>query len=374
MLALHDLVEMQRELSTADVLSVYIAAEEHDPTERSSWRMRLTARLDSVAEELEGEDREAFQDARRLLEAELEPHRGFLPGRGWVAFVTRDRVRHCAEVPAPMPDLVRWQQGMVIGPFLRALKQSRAVMVVLIDRLRARVLRYERGVLTETVDHRADEFIDDLTDRNMSKRAAGHSGVRGETATDAADRILRIEFERLLKHVVNQLNIAGDMLVVLGGPTKSVTALQKELEREAGERLVIEPSLHLTMSAAEIQPLLETAISGLTQRLQAMEVRRVVDAAGAGGLGALGVAPTTAAAELGQIDRLLLTSRFTTEHEARAEQLIAQTLDHAGRVELIADEAGVLLEENGGGVGAVLRFVAPRALAASDAASGDGQE
>ncbi|HEX6135530.1 MAG TPA: hypothetical protein VFZ24_16280 [Longimicrobiales bacterium] len=372
MLALHDLVEMQRKLSDASVLSVYIAAEEHDPTERSSWRMRLTAQLDRQEQELEGDVRDAFRAARRLLENELQPYRGFLPGRGWVAFVTPERVWHCEEVPAPMPDLVRWREGILIGPYLRALKQSRPVMLVLIDRRRARLLRYESGALTELVDHRADEFIDDLTDRNMSKRAAAHSGVRGETATDAAERILRLESERLLRFVVGELNIAGDVLVVLGGPTRSVAALEKQLEPEAGDRLQVEPALHLTMSAAEIQPLLESAVSRLTQRLQQSAVRQVMDAAGAGGLGTLGIEATAAAAVLGQIDRLLLTTRFVAEDEERAERLIAQALDHAATVELMTDEAGALLEESGGGVGAVLRFATPRVLAASDTGAREG--
>ena len=45
---LQNLADARRELAGHDVLSVYIAADEHDPTERRSWRMRLTARLDAV--------------------------------------------------------------------------------------------------------------------------------------------------------------------------------------------------------------------------------------------------------------------------------------------------------------------------------------
>jgi hypothetical protein len=197
--------DLRRNLSQQNVLSVYISAEEHDPTQRTTWRMRLKQQLDSVEAGLEGDSREEFRAARRLLDVALQPFTGFLPGRGWSAFVTAEHVWHCGEEPAPMPDVVRWRRGPLLGPVLRGAKQSRDVLVILIDSRRARILKYRGGELDERVDERADAFIDDLTDRNMSKRAATSSGVRGETATDAADRILRVETERLVKQVADDV-------------------------------------------------------------------------------------------------------------------------------------------------------------------------
>src|SRR5690606_35514095 len=108
---LQGLTDIRRQLADTNVLSIYISAEEHDPTERLSWRTRLDSQLDRMAQRLDGGAREQFTDARRNLELALRPVKGFLSGRGWAAFATADRVWEVGEVPAPMPDLIRWRRG-----------------------------------------------------------------------------------------------------------------------------------------------------------------------------------------------------------------------------------------------------------------------
>ncbi len=369
MLSLEKLGELQRTLAEQDVLSAYIAADEHDPTERSSWRRRLDAQLDAIGDALDREARKPFTAARALLDEELDPYQGFLPGRGWVAFVTPESVALCTEVPAPMPDLVRWRRGAVLAPLLRALRQNRPILAVLVDSRRARVLRYVAGRLAEDVSHRADTFIDDLTDRNMSKRAATATGVRGETATDAADRIQRMEMERLVKQVADRVHdaVASDTLVVLGGPTTAVAALQKLLSPDAGERLVVQESLALLMTPAQIQEIVEREASALTQRLQAALVQDVLDRAGPGGRSVLRAHETAKACRMSQVARLLLSTDFITTHGDEAENLIALALAQGGTVELVSGDAAALLDRAGGGVGAQLRFVPAKSGAEASA-------
>jgi hypothetical protein len=352
------ITELHRELGDEQVLSVYIAAEEHDPAERTSWRNRLTAGLDREEAALDGDARSEFLRARDHLTARLRPYPGFLPGRGWVAFVTAEGARLATEVPAPMPDLVRWRRGPVLGPWLRAVKQERPILITLVDSRRARLLRYHAGELSEEVDYRAHGFIDDLTDRNMSKRAAQRSGVRGETATDAADRILKQETERLLKRVAEKVRADGkDAFLILGGPATAVAALEKLLQEPTGERVLVEPSLHVTMSMPELKAATEPLASALTRRLQRTLVQDVLDLAGAADRGVLGLAGSSSAGALGQIELLLLTPRFLQEQEEDAEQLIALTLGRGGAIDVVAGEAASLLDSRAGGVAARLRFV-----------------
>ena len=370
MMLLHDLARMRSELAGRDVLSVYIAAEEHDPTERFSWRMRLDAGLDALQRSVAPGAMAGFMAARRQLEIELRAYRGFLPGRGWAAFVTADRVWYCAELPAPMPDLVRWRRGPVLGPYLRALKQSRPAVIALVDSRRARVLEYRIGELTETADLRADGFIDDLTDRNTSKRAATHSGVRGETGTDAADRILRQEADRMLKEVANRVREAGpDAFVILGGPTAAVAALRTLLHPDGGDRIVTEPALHLTISLPDMQPIVEGAVSALTSTLQMGAAAEVLDEVRPGGLGAAGIQQTVDACALGQVERLFLTPSFLSSDEDAAEDLIALTLEYGGDAELLSSAAAELLDAKCGGTAARLRFARRGGLASADASS-----
>jgi hypothetical protein len=357
MAVLSSLGELRSELTGDDVLSVYIAADEHDPAERSSWRLRLASALDQVQRTVQPESIDAFAAARSHVEEGLEAFRGYLPGRGWVAFATVDALRHSMQLPAPMPDLVRWRRGPVLAPYLRALKQNRPIMIALVDARHARLLHYRGGEMTEDSDMRADRWIDDLSDRNMSKRAGTHSGVRGVTCTDAAERVLSRETELLLKDVARQLLAAGDSaLLVIAGPTAAVALLQKLLEPVAGARLIIEPSLHLRMSTAEVRPVLERAVSDQTQRLQLDEVSDVVERTGAGGRGALGTQPVRHACEHGQVERLIVTQRFMESFSEDVEALIAATVEHAGDAELVGGPAAELLDEAGAGVGALLRY------------------
>jgi len=359
MLNLETLGEIQQTLAGEKVLTAYIAAEERDPTERSSWRRRLAAGLDTLAGDLDDNERRSFDTARALLETELKPHKGFLPGRGWVAFVTPERVAVCTDVPAPMPDLVRWRDGAVLGPLLRALKQNRPVLTVLIDSRRARVLRYAGGELSEEAAYRADTFIDDLTDVNGSKRGGTRTGMRGETGTDAAERIQREEMERLVRMVADELRpkIDSDTLVLIGGSPGAETTLQKLLQPLADGRIALDTSLHLDMTPAQLKPVVERTASQLSQQGQLALVRDVVDSAGSHGRGMLHAHTIERASRVGQVDTLLLSMNFLRTKEDQAEELITLTLTRGGDVVLVSDEAAELLDHEGAGVGARLRYI-----------------
>src|SRR5690606_19072343 len=359
MLTLEQLGEIQQTLAGGRVLTAYIAADESDPSDRSSWRRRLNAGLENIEQGLEGDERKAFAAARKLLEAELEPHRGFLPGKGWVAFVTPERVALCTEVPAPMPDLVRWRDGAVLGPLMRALKQKRPVLTVLIDSRRARVLRYVEGELTEATSYRADTCIDDLTDINSAKRGGTRSGMRGEAASDAAERIHRGETERLARPLAGalrpQINTATRLLS--GGTPAAETALRKALEPLAGDRMTLDTSLHVNMTPAQLQPVVERTASELSRQRQLARVRYVVENAGGNGRGMLHAHAIERACRNGQVDTLYISTNYLRTKEDQAEDLISLALTRGARVELVGEEAADLLDHEGGGVGARLRFV-----------------
>jgi hypothetical protein len=346
-------------LAQERVLSVYLSAADTDPALRQTWRLRLAHLLDELAASVAEDERVEVDRARGHLERELAGVSGFLPGPGWLALATRESVRWLGAVPAPTPDLARWRQGVAMAPLLRALQQMRPVIVALVDSRRARVLRYEQGVLEEVADRRADTYIDDLTDRNASKRASTHTGARGETATDAADRILKREMEQMLDAVAEiVVKLTGDTgCVVVGGTDEAGAALRHRLAQSLdAARLTEVSSLYLTMTGPSLRTAVEEAASMLTQRKQAVLLSQVVDAARAGGRGALGLPDTRRAIEGGQVERLLVASGFARTHEADVETLVARCLDFGGSVEEVSGEAAADLEL--AGVAAQLRFAA----------------
>src|SRR5690606_23296947 len=147
------------------------------------------------------DERKAARSAVERLEGELERYSGLLPERGWVCFATADKVWYAGPSPAPMPDLARWEDGAHITPYMRALKQSRPITVVVADQRRARILEYLHGELNEENVLEAEMDIDSSSS-GSSKRAVTRSGMRGESPDDAAQRAGEVATERMLRDVV----------------------------------------------------------------------------------------------------------------------------------------------------------------------------
>jgi hypothetical protein len=368
MLTLDELRAMRGRTAGRPVLSVYLAAEEHDPAQRTAWRRRLDALLDAARAEADAAQRGQFDAARARVEDAVAPVTGFLPGPGWAAFAAPDTLLWHGSLPAPAPDRAAFRSGPLLAPALRSLKQARPVLLALVDERRARVFRYVAGAATETHDLRADPYIDDLSDANTSKRAATHSGVRGATATDAARRTLQIEMGRMLDDVAALvLELAGDDAIVLyGGSTEAAAGLRRRIAERLGDRADEDAGLYLAMPAPAVEAAIERLASRVSVRLQAAAVEEVLEHAGTAGRAVLGRDAAQRAAEAGQVDRLLLSRGFTAAAAEDAERLIGLTLDRGGDVEEVGGAAGALLDERAGGVGARLRYARPPAPAPAD--------
>jgi hypothetical protein len=362
MLTHEELVRLYRDNQSTQVLSVYLDAQATDPAQRSVWRKRLDQELSEAErglEQLPPEDREGFGGAVGLLRGELKGFDAFLPGKGWVGFATPDRVLYAETVAVPMPDLVRWERGLRVAPYVRGLKQARTVVVVLIDRRRARLFEYRDGVVSELPGVVADTDVGDLTDVGVGKRGATHSGVRGQTGSDAAQRFLDAGSERMIKGLMETLEtrLAGDGFLVLGGTPETISAMTQHASSYRTGRLLEQPSLHLDMSAAQVRDAAEAAASTLTRRLQGELVEDVVDQAHARGRGCLGREASEKALLEGRVDTLLLTRRFILGQPDFADHCVGAALDQQADVQELSGEPADTLDREGGGIGARLRFV-----------------
>ena len=103
----------------------------------------------------------------------------FLPHRGWVAFATADRLWYAQGLPAAMPDLVRWEPGIRVAPYVRALKQERPVMVALVDSRKARLFEHVDGEMRELDGLRADTFVGTSPTWGCARARRAASGQRG---------------------------------------------------------------------------------------------------------------------------------------------------------------------------------------------------
>jgi hypothetical protein len=357
----HDrLMELYRELRQQKVLSVYMDVDQRDPAERNKWRTRLEHEVSRRRKELNGQDGERgdFERAWEHLRGRLDGLGSFLPERGWVGFATPERVWYAEPVPVPMPDGVFWEDGIHVAPYVRGLKQSRPVVVLIVDSRRARIFRYQGGEASELEDCRADTFMGDLTDVGVSKRAASRSGVRGETSTDAGQRALDVSAQRMVKHAVDvAAGLAGsDAFLVLGGVTEAVARAEQELPRPLQARTTHAPQLYLEIGDAELEGVVERAASELTRRHQMDLLATVIEAAGHGGRACLGREETLKALEEMRVDTLLLSRTFIQAEGERADECVRAALAQDAAVEELSDAGAARLDAEGGGIGARLRY------------------
>lgn len=357
MLAPDQLVDLYRKTLQETVLSIYLDADQHDFGDRDKWRIALKTAVS--AQRAEADDPASFDRAYERLREFLDSNEnGFLSGRGWVGFATADQLLHTESVPIPMPNLVRWEEGLRVAPYARALKQARPVIAVLIDSRRARLLRYRMGTMTQLDYREADTYLGDLTDINVAKRPTNRSGVRGQTATDAAHRFLEVERDRLVGRVADEVrSAAGDKgLVVLGGADRSVSALQKELSELGDERMLAGAHLSFDLAEADLRQSVEAAASELSAREQVHAVERVVNDAHAEGDACLGDAETARAVGEGRVDTLYVSDAFRRREPDRVDHFEGAAFEQGADVVEVAGEAGETLEREGQGVGARLRY------------------
>jgi len=356
------LAELHRKWRQDKVLSVYLDGRAHDFSERKLWRKRLDHAVSDARRRLNGtapEELDAFEAAVQKVEAALAGYDQFLPDRGWVGYATSEELVHGQPVRVPMPDLVRWEDGIRVAPYVRALKQDRAVIGALVDSRRARVFEYRDGVMEEVKDLFMDAMTEDLTSISVSKRATSHSGVRGKTGTDAFQRSSEVESERLVKRLCEVLTerSGSDGLVVVGGTPEAATATIHHLPAGVRHRAIERGSTSVEMSDSEVQAMLEGAASEVNQALQAELLTEVLDQARSGGKGALGPRDVELALQEARVDTLLLTRSFIRGNGDYADRLVGMAFENGTEVEELSQEGGQRLDGDGEGVAARLRYV-----------------
>ncbi len=364
MLSRDKLIDLYRELREEYVLSVYIDGRVSEFSDRNLWKKRLERGVTQARERAQGQENgklEGFDDALSQIQEELGKHDGYLPNRGWVGFATPERVWYAEAVRVPMPDLVCWEPGIRVAPYVRALKQARPVITVLVDQRRGRIFEYLHGEIEEPTNVIAEEISGDLSDVSSSKRATSHSGVRGKTATDAAQKVLDVESDRLRKRLADKIaKMAGDHgYVVLGGTPEATAQLKEYFSPALQKRSLYASSLHLEMTPAQVRTASEDAASLLTQSRQEELLEEVVNQAHSGGKGALGPAAVQRALRESRVETLLLSRSFLRANPDFADHLVGHAFQQHADVEELSFDGAERLDREGEGLAARLRFRLP---------------
>lgn len=363
------LVQLYRELSDDTVLSVYLDVDQQDPAKRRAWKVRLDreASLEGRRIAEAGGDEDAFRAALEHIERALRDQ-GFVQGRGWVGFATPEGLRHHESLDVPMPDLVRWERGIRVAPYVRGLKRLRRIHVAVADRRRVRMFDLQGSSLVEGASLVSSQDLGDLSDSAMSKSGSRRSGVRGETASDQAQRVLDQESERLWKEAAERLveESGSEGFIVLGGTPEAVGRLESLLPDRVRHRTETSTSMHLDQSASEVLELVHSAASVLNKRLQGDLVDGVVDLARSGGKGVLGPDDTVVALKEMRVDTLLLSRNFLRDDPELADRAVGTALAQDAEVEEVSGPGAETLDLEAGGMGARLRYRVEEPAVAGD--------
>jgi hypothetical protein len=361
MLTRDQLADLNRGLQQEKVLTVYVDGMEKDPASRRVWRRRLAQELEREENRLhfaDSKDKEAFEAAQERVLKELDGFESFLPGKGYVAFATSEELHHAESLPVQVSTLVRWEAGARLAPYIRGLKQLRPMVTALVDGRRGRVFLYKEGEVTEVADLRSDTFLGDLSESASSGRASKHSGSRGETASDAAQKYLEVGTERMLKEVRELVNdLAGsDGFILLGGDHEALATLSPMMSSATDSRILENSSLWLEMSLAEVKAATAEAASALSKRRQEALLDQVREQAYSRGNGCLGGKDTVQALDNGSVDILILSRSFVEANPDYADRCVSKAFEQGADVRVFGGVPSEKLDELGGGVGARLRF------------------
>ncbi len=361
MLSPKQLGRLRRAVGGRPCLSVYVASGGTDPAAQGAWSRRLQNAVREERNRIQEdrpEDVDSFDRGWKLLEQRLPAGTGALGSPGWAGFAIGERVLHDTELRADVGTSVRWSEGPILTPYVRALSRVHTIVLVLVDARRARVFRRVDGRVIELDDRSVEVEEVEPDGPGMMKAARSTSGVRGETRRDAARRALSVATERLVRSVAKSLETLseGASALVLGGIERVASAVYEALPESLHGSVQHRPDLEISMSIAEIEAAMGSVLEQTVRRWEGDVLRSWGEDGRSRGLSLAGWNSAIRALDEGAVERLLLSTRLIEDHPDDAETLVSRVLDGAGDAVELTGEAGQRLDVEGGGIGVCLRF------------------
>lgn len=356
------LAELRRTLRDERALSVYLGHAAADPAQRGARQTELRRAVEAIRSSLTDQshsEREAFERSVAQIADALERELPGTHGLAWVGFATPERVHFADSVPAPMPTLVRWQRGIWAAPYVRALKQHRAVIVAIIDGVSASVYRYLAGTLIrieKLEEHPRGGHADRL---GAPPRQGFHPGTRGASAADLEAKGRVAARERVADEAAHRIaELAGDTgYVIVGGNAAAAHVLMHALPASVAPRAQFVPELGTRASDPDIRAAAERGARALRDSEDQARVARILEAVGAHGAAVSGSVAAMDAIGEGRAHEALLTEHFVNVNPVEAERAIELALDHGTELEIVTGVAAERLETAAGGIAVQLRFV-----------------
>jgi hypothetical protein len=365
MLTYKNLADLEKALRGRRVLSVYINGEEPDPAKRRRWRIDLRNSLNDIQSWLEGSphaEREAFLSCRRMLLEQFDAMRG-VRGPGWAGFYTTDGASHTGPVPAPVATMAIWSTGPCLTPYVRALKESRPVLVLVADSRKVRIFRYAMRAVAPVETVHAKARVEHPEHMSAPPRLGFHSGTRGAVGADEAQRELQDGTSHMLHLAAEKVaqHATDSAFVVVGGIPAVASALLRQLPVDLAQHAMHAERLDVHATKAEVAEVARQSASLMRDSEDLQRIDEALSGAASNGRGVTGSVATQRALEQGSVREVYFTQAFLENHTADAEAIVRLALGTQAEVAQVSGAAAARLDDVGGIV-ARLRYAATPVL------------
>jgi peptide chain release factor subunit 1 len=212
------------------------------------------------------------------------------------------------ESPLPVRNGVAVNHTPHVRPLESILQAYERFAVVLVDRQRARLFRFEVGELSEHTE------VFDAVPRAAAGETGGHpaQGSRGAAVQRHTDEVAHRHLKHAAEVTFSELQRRPVDGLILGGPHEVVAEFEGLLHPWLRERVADRLVIPTTAGPEEVRQSALCVEAAVTRRNEAVVVERLRGAVGTG-VGVAGLAPTLAALVERRVDLLLVSDGYETE-------------------------------------------------------------
>jgi peptide subunit release factor 1 (eRF1) len=228
--------------------------------------------------------------------------------RGLVFFAcTADGFFEIIESPLPTRNDIVINHTPHVRPLESILQAYERFAVLLVDRQRARLFRFELGELTELTE------VFDAVPRGGDQAGHPAQGSRGAHVQRHSEEVAHRHLKHAAEVTFGELQQRPVDHVILGGPHEVVVELEGLLHTWVRDRVVDRLVIPATAGPDDVRQAALAVEEDVTRRRGAALVDRLRDAIGTGGAGVAGLEGTLAALVERRVDLLLVSDGYATE-------------------------------------------------------------
>jgi peptide subunit release factor 1 (eRF1) len=211
------------------------------------------------------------------------------------------------ESPLPTSNDIVINHTPHVRPLEAILQAYERFAVLLVDRQRARLFRFELGELTEHTE------VFDAVPRGGDQAGHPAQGSRGAHVQRHSEEVAHRHLKHAAEVTFGELQQRPVDHVILGGPHEVVVELEGLLHTWVRDRVVDRLVIPATAGPDEVRQAALAVEEDVTRRSGAALVDRLRDAIGTGGAGVAGLEATLAALVERRVDILLVSDGYATE-------------------------------------------------------------